>query len=232
MAVDRISSRPGRREDGIAVAVEVADAFTARRTAAVVTAEPGLRHTPPSDAEVVVLHEDGPGAQIAERIASVKGCRPDVHVLVVTQTGSAARCRRLVDHGADGVVLAAALESGLPSAVGAVAAGHLVQPRCLTAAEGPAFSHREKQVLGLVVLGLTNGEVARRLFLAESTVKCHMQSIFTKLGVRSRGQAVAAVLDPHRGLGLGVLALTADAGAPPSAQPSPSTITTGGHRSP
>jgi ATP/maltotriose-dependent transcriptional regulator MalT len=105
------------------------------------------------------------------------------------------------------------MDAGLPSAVAAVAAGHLVQPRSLMPARGEgALSHREKQVLGLVVLGFTNGEIARQLYLAECTIKSHMQSIFAKLGVGSRGEAVAAVLDPQRGLGLGILALTEPSG--------------------
>lgn len=71
-----------------------------------------------------------------------------------------------------------------------------------------ALSNREKQVLGLVVLGFTNRDIARQLYLAESTIKSHMQSILAKLDVGSQKEAVAAVLDPERGLGLGVLALT------------------------
>ena len=41
----------------------------------------------------------------------------------------------------------------------------------------------------------------------ESTVKCHLSSAFGKLGVRSRNEAVKLILDPERGLGMGILAL-------------------------
>jgi ATP/maltotriose-dependent transcriptional regulator MalT len=74
----------------------------------------------------------------------------------------------------------------------------------------PPLSHREKETLGLLVLGLTNAEIARRLYLAESTVKCHLTSIFSKLGVRSRNEAVARALDPQHGLGLGTLTVPVD----------------------
>jgi DNA-binding NarL/FixJ family response regulator len=46
-------------------------------------------------------------------------------------------------------------------------------------------------VLRLVAEGLTNKEIARRLILTENTVKTHVTSLFNKLGVDSRAQAVA-----------------------------------------
>jgi DNA-binding CsgD family transcriptional regulator len=62
------------------------------------------------------------------------------------------------------------------------------------------FSLREKQVLQLVADGLTNAEIACRLFLSESTVKSHLSSSFRKLGVSSRSEAAAVVLDADHGL--------------------------------
>jgi DNA-binding CsgD family transcriptional regulator len=73
--------------------------------------------------------------------------------------------------------------------------------------EPPALSSREKQILGLVVMGYMNGQIAERLFLAESTIKSHLSSAFAKLGVRSRHEAVDLIVDPDGGLGLGILGL-------------------------
>ena len=67
-----------------------------------------------------------------------------------------------------------------------------------------ALTNREKQILGLVVGGLTNAQIARELYLAESTVKSHLSSAFMKLGVSSRNEAVAVILDPVRGSTLGI----------------------------
>jgi DNA-binding CsgD family transcriptional regulator len=63
---------------------------------------------------------------------------------------------------------------------------HLIQP--------PALSFRERQILGLAVVGLTNSQIAQRLYISESTVKAHLSSAFRRLGVRSRREAATLVL--------------------------------------
>jgi DNA-binding NarL/FixJ family response regulator len=110
--------------------------------------------------------------------------------------------------GAAGIVLHEDLESALAPCLGAVLAGQTCVPReHWRQIEPPALSAREKQILGLVVMGYMNGQIAEQLFLAESTVKSHLSSAFGKLGVRSRNEAVNLILDPERGLGMGILAL-------------------------
>ncbi|MEX0815871.1 MAG: response regulator transcription factor [Gaiellales bacterium] len=111
--------------------------------------------------------------------------------------------------GADGLLLEQDAEAGLGPAVRAACAGQITLPRELGRdLAAPRLSSREKQVLGMVVMGFTNGEIARKLYLAESTVKSHLSSSFAKLGVRSRNEATALILDPERGLGTGILAIS------------------------
>ena len=64
------------------------------------------------------------------------------------------------------------------------------------------LSERELEVLQLIAEGLTNQEVASRLYLSLHTVKVHTRNIFTKLAVKNRAQAVA------RGRALGILSQT------------------------
>lgn len=190
------------------VAVDVDDAHLAQRIRQIITEAPGLNPASPSGADVVVISAELAHARPARPTEPVHPTRRGSRTVVVAGSASAARCQRLLDEGADGVVLEANLDA-LPSALAAVTSGQLVLPASFVPSQRQArLSDREKQVLGLVVLGFTNAAIARRLYLAESTVKSHMQSVFAKLGVRSRKDAVAAVLDPERGLGLGVLALT------------------------
>jgi DNA-binding NarL/FixJ family response regulator len=132
------------------------------------------------------------------------------HVLVCADADAHA-IRRVLEGGGDGVVDERELEATLPATVLAVAAGLLAVPRSLRREIAPtALSHRERQVLALLVEGRTNSEIAARLYLAESTVKTHLVSAFAKLGVRSRRDAAALLLDPDRGLGALVLSLPAD----------------------
>ena len=131
---------------------------------------------------------------------------PDAALVVVSPQATGSAVRRAVEAGADGFIGEGDLESALAVTVRAVAAGLTVVPKDLGGCTlKPAFSHRERQVLGLVTTGLTNGEIADRLFLAESTVKSHLSSAFEKLGVRSRREAAALLLDPDEGLGPSVL---------------------------
>ncbi len=53
----------------------------------------------------------------------------------------------------------------------------------------PTLSEREMQVLASLMAGKTNREIGRELFIAESTVKAHVTSIFLKLGVSTRVEA-------------------------------------------
>ncbi|HVW48761.1 MAG TPA: response regulator transcription factor [Solirubrobacterales bacterium] len=117
-------------------------------------------------------------------------------IVVVSPRSTATAVRRTLDAGADALVFEPEIDVALATSVRAVESGQSVVPRRLRAGvERPNLSHRERQVLNLVCEGHTNAEIAEALFLAESTIKSHMASIFTKLGVHSRKEAGAAYMD-------------------------------------
>jgi DNA-binding NarL/FixJ family response regulator len=120
----------------------------------------------------------------------------DPAIVAVSPVATGTGVRRALDAGADGVVFESELESTLAVSVRAVASGQSVVPRKLRASvERPAFSHRERQVLSFVSRGLTNAQIADKLFLSESTIKSHLSSAFSKFGVRSRKEAAALFLE-------------------------------------
>jgi len=137
-------------------------------------------------------------------------------VLVVGADTSAGEMRAALRAGAAGLVREPDIDSSLAETVRAVGAGQLTVPLELgRQIERPVLSRRQKQVLGLVVLGLSNGEIAAKLHLSEHTVKCHLYASFRKLNVNSRDAAVSLILDPAEGLGTGILAIS---GSKPSAE--------------
>jgi two-component system response regulator DesR len=152
-------------------------------------------------------------ARADQRAAAIRAARmrlPDARVVVIA-TADANGVQKAVEAGAHGFVFEVDLLATLAPTTRAVLAGQIVVPPVARASVvQPPLSHREKQTLGLLVLGLSNAEIAQRLFLAESTVKSHLTSIFSKLGVRSRNEAVARAVDRRDGLDSGVLGLSAD----------------------
>lgn len=160
-----------------------------------------LLHSERVPFEVAIL---AGGSELLARggpVEQLRNIRPDYSIVVVVKSDDVGLIRKALRCGASGFVFHSALERGLAPAVAAVTVGHLSVPRAIRRRTSwSAFSVRERQVLQLVADGLTNSEIADRLFLSESTVKCHLSSGFRKLGVCSRAEAAAAVLDPHSGL--------------------------------
>lgn len=132
-------------------------------------------------------------------MATLRRLRREVRetaIVAVSPTATGTGVRRALDAGADAIVFEPKLEETLGVTVSAVWSGQSVVPRKLRASvERPAFSHRERQVLSFVSQGLTNAQIADRLFLSESTIKSHLSSAFAKFGVRSRREAAALFLE-------------------------------------
>lgn len=120
-------------------------------------------------------------------------------VLILTTYDNDSDIARAVLAGAAGYLLKDADPSVIVQGIADAAAGKLVLSGDL---EGrvierlttgvPSLSARELDVMGLVAEGLTNREIARRLFISEGTVKTHLVHAFAKLGADSRTGAVAA----------------------------------------
>jgi DNA-binding NarL/FixJ family response regulator len=131
--------------------------------------------------------------------ATIRQSIPDTEVLVLTSVLEGSTVSRAIEAGAIGYLLKNARAKELCQAIKAAAA-HQVQlsPQAAvllvrqTKTPSTIFelSKREKDVLELVAKGLSNKEVATKLQLAENTVKTHVSSILTKLGVQSRTQAI------------------------------------------
>lgn len=128
-------------------------------------------------------------------ITIVRSRLPEAPIVIVATGLLTSAARRVVRADVQGLVHETSLEAALVPTVDSVLADQLCVPAGLREAlAAPVFSHREKQVLELVLAGLTNSEIAGRLYLSESTVKSHLASSFRKLGVSSRAEAASRLL--------------------------------------
>jgi DNA-binding NarL/FixJ family response regulator len=167
-------------------------------------------------ARIVICWPEDDSAAIVATIRALRGRQESTRIVAILPSERRnGELRKALRAGADGIVTEGELEGSLSATLDAVAAGQIAVPRELRAPlTRRALSFREKQVLGMVVMGLTNRQIAAKLFLAESTVKTHLSSAFEKIGARSRAEAAAMILDPDEGLGPGILSVEPRESAP------------------
>lgn len=123
---------------------------------------------------------------------------PEVRVVILTTFADQRRILDALNAGAAGYLLKDADPDAVIAAVRAVVAGGApLDPKAarvlLDSRQAPRqakqLSRREREVLALLATGLANKAIARRLGIAERTVKAHLTSIFQQLGVTDRTQA-------------------------------------------
>ena len=178
--------------------------------------------------DVVLMDVRMPAMNGIDATAAIAAAGIPTRVLMLTTFDIDDYVFQALQAGASGFLLKDALPAELVEAVRVVAAGNgLLSPRLTrlvieqfaraggagdagsSSGAGRAgaeaarpeleeLTQRENEILVLVAQGMSNGEIARTLFLAEQTVKTHVSRIFTKLGLRDRAQAV--ILAYERGL--------------------------------
>lgn len=153
--------------------------------------------------DVVLMDLRMPVLDGVEAIRSITAEFPSARILALTTYEGDADIRRALEAGARGYLLKDMLLTQVITAVRAVHQGERVIPSAVAErlAEFPPRSDltgREVEVLQLVARGLSNKEVARAIGRTSETVKIHLKSIFTKLEVADRTEAVTMALS--RGL--------------------------------
>jgi DNA-binding NarL/FixJ family response regulator len=135
--------------------------------------------------------------------AAARRTRP-MRVLVLTTFNLDDRAATAIRYGASGFLLKDITPDHLQSAIRTVYAGNAVlapddlhtllegtfRARDAVPAEYSALTDKERALLDLVAQGMSNNEIAERLYVGESTVKTHVGSILRKLGLRDRVQIV------------------------------------------
>lgn len=156
--------------------------------------------------DIVLMDLRMPRLDGVEATRSIRTARPDVAVVVLTTYADDDSIIAALTAGAAGYLTKDASRDDIRRALEGAAAGQTVldasvQARLLSAAQHApgqptpippdGLTDREVEVLTLLAGGLSNGEIATRLYVAETTVKTHINRIFAKTQSRDRAQAVA-----------------------------------------
>jgi DNA-binding NarL/FixJ family response regulator len=159
-------------------------------------------------ADVAVIDLDMPGTDGATATATL---HDRMAVLILTMHADQAHVAQALRAGARGYVLKSAGASAIARAIVTVADGdtvlaglvgdHIRAGATRSFAPGPfaELTARETHVLDLVARGLSNPQIAQRLFLSAKTIANHVSAILTKLGAATRAEAVARARDAGLG---------------------------------
>ena len=168
----------------------------------------GVRVVTEQKPDVVLLDVRMPGMDGLEAARRILAAGLPTRVVVLTTFDEDEYVTAALRAGVSGFLLKVAPPEDLVTAVRTVAAGQgLLDPavtlrviQSYAAAPSPdpervraltQLTERETDVLALVAAGLSNAEIAARLYLGEATVKTHVSRLLLKLGLRDRVQAVA-----------------------------------------
>jgi DNA-binding NarL/FixJ family response regulator len=163
------------------------------------------------DPDVVLMDVRMPGTDGVEATRRITKESPRSRVLILTTFDLDEYAFSALRYGASGFLLKDVPPAELAQAIRTVADGDAVVAPSVTRRLLDAYAHRlpdlrqpsvsdpggglgmltdrEREILVEVAAGLSNGEIARKLFLAEATVKTHLGRILAKLGLRDRVQA-------------------------------------------
>lgn len=164
--------------------------------------------------DVVLVDYELSGGDCAAITRLIREMSPPSRIVIVTAFEDYTMLAEAMDAGCDGFVAKDSSVEDLVEAVRGAQSGEMtIAPDLLTrllprlrrwrGTLGSDLTPREREVLPLIVQGLSNAQIAARLFISVNTVRNHIQTIMKKLGVHSRAEVLALSLqnelvDPAR----------------------------------
>jgi len=154
--------------------------------------------------DVVLMDMVMPDMDGATATTLIRQKFPQVQILVLTSFKEGELIKKALEAGAIGYLLKDVSADDLARAIRAAHAGRatlspeaaqsLVETTNLPPAPGLDLTEREREVLALMVEGLSNTQIAVKLGVSSSTIKSHVSNVLSKLGVASRTEAVSLAL--------------------------------------
>ena len=148
---------------------------------------------------VVIMDVRMPGMDGLEATKHLTDRVPEIAVLIFTAYSERSLLSRGLESGAKGYILKEAPHASLVKAIEKVAAGDgyvdpALMPAFLPGKGDDMLTGREREILQLLADGMSNADVAAKLFISQETVKSHVRHILAKLEADTRTHAVAIAL--------------------------------------
>lgn len=158
-----------------------------------------VRRTRDLHPDVIVMDLMMPKRDGADATAAIVKADPNAKVLLLTTFGASERVKAALDAGALGAIVKDTSYTDIIKAIRRTAAGERVISKDIrhaleAAPDRPELSERQLRVLHYVAQGLTTKAISERLGIGPDGVNAHLRTIFAKLGVSSRSEAVAIAL--------------------------------------
>jgi len=165
------------------------------------TVRTGRQNPGEAPSSIVLCSDDVEG--ISDSVGRIKEQNPGASVLVFGLHEDLPLARAALRAGARGFIHAGMRPEQLLRAVEIAAEGEIVAPRRLLEylinheehTDLGALTARQREILSLVVEGLSNAEIGRRLYLSESTIKQHLRASYKTLNVSNRTEAAKLIHD-------------------------------------
>jgi DNA-binding NarL/FixJ family response regulator len=163
------------------------------------TAREAITEVEQMSPDVVLMDLRMPEMEGTEAIVELRREHPDINILVLTNYESDEYILRALQAGARGYLLKSTPQDEIVKAVEMVARNERCIPeriakRLLDSIGREALSQRELEVLILVAKGLTNKEIAQRLYISDKTARNHVASCLEKLHASDRTEAATTAI--------------------------------------
>ncbi|MBA2783589.1 MAG: response regulator transcription factor [Actinomycetota bacterium] len=154
-----------------------------------------------ADAPYCAIFDTSGAESISEGIERIRGVDPDISILAFSLHVDLPLARAALRHGARGFIHAGMELDQIARAVEVAFEGEIVAPRklleLLIANDDPTdlddLTARQREIFQFVAQGLSNAQIAKSLFLSESTVKQHLRATYKVLGVSDRKEAARLI---------------------------------------
>ena len=151
--------------------------------------------------DVILMDINLPDKSGIDLCKEVRTLHPSVYIIGLSTFNQQSFIQKMMDNGASGYVLKNATQEELMEAIETVAKGKTflsdeaaLSLRKNNAGETPVLTRREKEVLELIADGMTNNEIAAKLFISVTTVDTHRKNLLAKFDARNIASLIKAAM--------------------------------------